>query len=202
MQSSGKHTQRCKTHKKPKRTTLEDRQAMWSRWGGRVDHKIHMESCISHQSSSRSSSGTWTEPPSRSAVRCDPRVSLVVTGVGWDSLPLGSGDLTQRANKGVWRQMGRKWWKTGRGGVEDAGEVKGQRWIWWRKEWKRQQGRGGEWMKKKETKNYRRHLPSRSRLVKTNYVNKGVKGSKNYEAQINTLLKSCRRKRKQPRLSR
>lgn len=101
MQSSGKHTQRCKTHKKPKRTASEDRQAMWSRWGGRVDHKIHMESCISHQSSSRSSSGTWTEPPSRSAVRCDPRVSLLVTGVGWDSLPLGSGDLTQRANKGV-----------------------------------------------------------------------------------------------------
>jgi len=35
---------------------------------------------------------TWTEPPSLSAVRCDPRSSLLVTGVGWDSLPLGSGD--------------------------------------------------------------------------------------------------------------
>lgn len=56
--------------------------------------------------------------------------------------------------------------------------------------------------KKKETKNYRRHLPSRSRLVKTNYVNKGVKGSKTLsEAQINTLIKSCRRKKKQPWLS-
>lgn len=53
--------------------------------------------------------------------------------------------------------------------------------------------------KKQKQKNYRRHLPSRSRLVKTNYVNRGVKGSKNLcEAQINTLIKSCRSKRKQP----
>lgn len=27
-------------------------------------------------------SSTWTEPPSLSAVRCDPSVSLLVTGVG------------------------------------------------------------------------------------------------------------------------
>lgn len=60
---------------------------------------------------------------------------------------------------------------------------------------------GGGWIKKKEkkNKNYRRHLPSRSRLVKTNYVNRGVEGSKNLcEAQIDTLVKSCRSKRKQP----
>lgn len=51
----------------------------------------------------------------------------------------------------------------------------------------------------KNKKNYRRHLPSRSRLVKTNYVNRGVEGSKNLcEAQINTLIKSCKSKRKQP----
>lgn len=61
-------------------------------------------------------------------------------------------------------------------------------------------GEGG-WIKKKEKKkkNYRRHLPSRSRLVRTNYVNRGVEGSKNLcEAQIDTLVKSCRSKRKQP----
>lgn len=49
--------------------------------------------------------------------------------------------------------------------------------------------------KQKQTKNYRRNLPSRSRLVKTNYVNRGVEGSKNLcEAQINTLIKTCRSK--------
>jgi len=45
---------------------------------------------------------TWTEPPSLSAVRCDPRSSLLVTGVGWDSLPLGSGDWhDSNGGKGV-----------------------------------------------------------------------------------------------------
>lgn len=69
------------------------------RGGGQTHRQTYMASCMSHQSSSCSSSSTWTEPPSRSAVRCDPRVSLLVTGVGWDSLPLGSGDLTQRAKR-------------------------------------------------------------------------------------------------------
>lgn len=40
-------------------------------------------------------SGTWTEPPSPSAVRCDPSGSLL-TGVGWDSLRLGSGDWANK----------------------------------------------------------------------------------------------------------
>lgn len=44
--------------------------------------KTNYASCIRHQSRSSSSSSTWTEPPSLSAVRCDPRVSLLVTGVG------------------------------------------------------------------------------------------------------------------------
>lgn len=64
------------------------------------------------------------------------------------------------------------------------------------------QGGGGVNEKNKRNKNkrnYRRHLPSRSRLVKTYYVNKGVEGSKNLcKAQINTLIKSCKSKRKQP----
>lgn len=69
-------------------------------WEGRSDIESNAGSCICHRSSSSSSSSsTWTEPPSRSAVRCDPKVSLLVTGVGWDSLPLGSGDLTQRAKR-------------------------------------------------------------------------------------------------------
>lgn len=66
---------------------------------GEKNRQNYVDSCSSQQSSSSSSSCTWTEPPSRSAVRCDPRVSLLVTGVGWDSLPLGSGDLTQRAKR-------------------------------------------------------------------------------------------------------
>lgn len=35
---------------------------------------------------------TWTDPPSLSAVRWEPSSSRLVTGVGWDSLPLPSGD--------------------------------------------------------------------------------------------------------------
>lgn len=70
-----------------------------SAWEGRSDIESNVASCICHLSSSSSSSSTWTEPPSRSAVRCDPKVSLLVTGVGWDSLPLGSGDLTQRVKR-------------------------------------------------------------------------------------------------------
>lgn len=79
-----------------------ERQAVWGQCkkGSKHTQKNYSASCISHQSSSSStSSSTWTEPPSLSAVRCDPRVSLLVTGVGWDSLPLGSGDLTQRAKR-------------------------------------------------------------------------------------------------------
>lgn len=148
--------------------------------GGSDTHKKnYMATCMSHQSGSSSiSSNTWTEPPSRSAVRCDPRVSLLVTGVGWDSLPLGSGDLTQRAKRV--EAGGGEVVKRGGEDVGSGGEA-----MWW-------EGRGwgargkGEWVKKKQNKktrkqkqkNYRRHLPSRSRLVKTNYVNR-VEGSEN-----------------------
>lgn len=167
---------------------------------------------MSHQSSSCSSSSTWTEPPSRSAVRCDPRVSLLVTGVGWDSLPLGSGDLTQRAKRVeaggcevVRRERGVKKFVgvMGQGVREWRVRERQCGWRGWGQKCGRTMrgvGEGG-WIKKKEkkNKNYRRHLPSRSRLVKTNYVNRGVEGSKNLcEAQIDTLVKSCRSKRKQP----
>lgn len=106
-------------------------------------------SCIRHpSSSSSSSSSTWTEPPSLSAVRCDPRVSLLVTGVGWDSLPLGSGDLTQRAKKGGLRQVVAKWWKEewvgGGGGV--VGRVCERMW----QGGGREGGEGWGWLKEKK----------------------------------------------------
>lgn len=199
------------THRES-RDWAPDRQAEWSQvWeGGQIHIQNYVASCISHRSSSSSSSSTWTEPPSRSAVRCDPRVSLLVTGVGWDSLPLGSGDLTQRAKRveAGGREVVRRR-RRGGGRRRLWGEGSGG-WGWGNvvgegvrvKVWREGQGGGGEWMKKKKKqkqKNYRRHLSSRSRLVKTNYVNRGVEGSKNLcEAQINTLTKSCRSKRKQP----
>lgn len=101
---------------------LTGRQCGVGERGGQTHTRNYEASCISHQSSSSSSSSTWTEPPSRSAVRCDPRVSLLVTGVGWDSLPLGSGDLTQRAKKGV---------EAGGGEVVRKGGKGGECWGWW-----------------------------------------------------------------------
>lgn len=54
--------------------------------------------------------------------------------------------------------------------------------------------------KKQKQKNYRRHIPSRSGLVKTHYVNRGVEESKNLcKAQINTLIKSHARVKKEKR---
>lgn len=54
--------------------------------------------------------------------------------------------------------------------------------------------------KETKTKNYRRHIPSRSGLVKTHYVNRGVEESKNLcKAQINTLIKSHARVKKEKR---
>lgn len=162
------------THRESRRSTWQaGRQCGVSvcLCGGRARHiQKYVASCISHQgSSSSSSSSTWTEPPSRSAVRCDPRVSLLVTGVGWDSLPLGSGDLMQRAKRVEAggsevvrrrrRRGGRRLWECGVWGGEGRGRTR---------------RRGVNENKKKETKqkNYRRHLPSRSRLVKKNYVNR------------------------------
>lgn len=112
----------------------------------------YMHSCISYQSSS--SSGTWTEPPSRSAVRCDPIVSLLVTGVGWDSLPLGSGDLIQsRTCRGRWAGSSEN--KGGGRGERVAGEVRGQGWgdvLYWKGVREQHGGRGSKWIKKKKRK--------------------------------------------------
>lgn len=79
--------------------------------------------------------------------------------------------------------------------------------MWW--EWgegrgvEGQEGGGSEWEKKEKKqkqKNYRRHIPSRSGLVKTHYVNRGVEESKNLcKAQINTLIKSHARVKKEKR---
>lgn len=142
-----------------------------------LKNKNYRPSCISHQNSS----STWTEPPSLSAVRCDPRVSLLVTGVGWDSLPLGSGDLTQRAKR---VEAG------GHKVTEGVGEE-----MWWVGcVWKNKE-EGSDW-KKKRKKNYRSHIPSRSGLVKTYYVNRGVEGSKSLcKADQNTIKGHARVKK-------
>lgn len=124
-------------------------------------------SCISDQrgsSVSISSSSTWTEPPKRSAVRCDPKVSLLVTGVGWDSLPLGSGDLTQKCKK--------------KGTEPGGGKVRKRRRRWGKSGCEEEEGRKqkNKNKKKKEKKIIEDISQARSRLVKTNYVNREVKG--------------------------
>lgn len=135
------------------RDMAPDRCRVKSVWEKGVRHiQSNVASCISHWRSS-SNSSTWTEPPSRSAVRCDPKVSLLVTGVGWNSLPLGSGDLTQRA-KGV--EAGgdevvrksmvgeRRSWGEGRSSVGRGGEKL--------EVWRNEGQGGGEWIKKKKQK--------------------------------------------------
>lgn len=83
----------------------------------------------------------------------------------------------RKEQKGL-RQVVVKWWK----GVGVG--------VWGVRGWGNVVGRGGEKergvsekktnkkTRKQKQKNYRRHLPSRSRLVKTNYVNR-VEGSEN-----------------------
>lgn len=64
-------------------------------------------------------SSTWTEPPSLSAVTWDPRVSLLVTGVGWDSLRLGSGDWSTAEEHFLGGERSEEW--DGDGDLE----------VWW-----------------------------------------------------------------------
>lgn len=94
---------------------------------------------------------------------------------------MGSGDLTQRAKRveagghkvteGVGEEM---WWV---GGVCGRTRRRGV-------------------IEKKGKKNYRSHIPSRSGLVKTYYVNRGVEGSKSLcKADQNTIKGHARVKK-------